>query len=200
MITRATLSSVVQGLPKYRSMLAGNTGYVPPSFESISTTVLSSNTGWVNLTSIPSTYKHLQVRIVGRCLQSGSSQSLVSMICNSDQTNSYSWHRLFGDTSFVNAANAITQPYAYIGDVPTNGWNSNIFGAMIIDILDYASTSKFKTIRAQGGWSADGAGRSNLFSGLWQKTTAINELSFSNQNNAQDWTAGTTFSLYGIKG
>lgn len=200
MITRAKLSSVLQGLPKYRSMLAGNSAYAPAAFESIATTTLSSSTGWINFSSIPQTYKHLQVRIMGRCLQGGSAQSDISCVLNNDQTSSYAFHRVRGNTATADAAGAASTAYANIGFVPTNGYTSNIFGVLIVDIHNYTSSTQYKTIRAQGGFEADGSGISGLYSGLWSKTNAITDLSFSNQNNAYDWTTGTVISLYGIKG
>jgi hypothetical protein len=183
-----------------RSMLVGNSPYSPPAFNSIATTTLSASTGWINFSSIPQTYKHLQIRIMGRCLQGGSAQSDVSCVLNNDQTSSYSWHRVRGNTSTADATGSATQAYANIGFVPTNGYTANIFGVLIVDIYNYTSTTQNKTIKAQGGFEADGSGISGLFSGLWQKTNAVTDLSFSNQNNAYDWTAGTIISLYGIGG
>ncbi len=173
---------------------------LPSSFESIATTTLSSSTGWVNFSSIPQTYKHLQIRIMGRCLQGGSAQSDVSCVLNNDQTSSYAFHRVRGNTATVDATGSSSTAYANIGFVPTNGYTSGIFGVLIVDIHDYASTTKYKIIRSQGGFTADGSGISGLYSGLWLKTNAVTDLSFSNQNNAQDWTTGTVISVYGIKG
>lgn len=183
-----------------RSMLVGNPPFIPTDFESIATVVLSSSTGYVGFSSIPSTYKHLQVRILGRSLQTGSSAGLISALCNGDQTNSYSFHLLNGNGSAAAASGSATQNRADIGYVPTNGYASGIFGTLIIDYIDYASTTKFKTIRAFSGFDGNGSGTVGLGSGLWQKTTAINTLDFSNANNSFDWAVGTTVSLYGIKG
>jgi hypothetical protein len=202
MISRAALSTIVQGQPKYRSMLAGNAGYVPPSFESIATVTLSSPTGWVNFSSIPSTYKSLQMRITGRSSQSGGPNvSDVSMVCNDDVTNSYSWHYLRGTGNTTLASNGSTTNRANIGFVPY-GPDTQLFGGVVIDIHDYAVTTKYKTIRAISGFGGnnDNAGNILIASGLWQKTAAITTLSFSNNNNANDWASGSVFSLYGIKG
>lgn len=87
-----------------------------------------------------------------------------------------------------------------IGYVPTNGYSSNIFGVLIIDIHNYTLTTQNKTIRAFSGFDTNGAGVVSLNSGLWQNTNAVTQLSFSNENNGFDWLAGTTVSLYGIKG
>jgi hypothetical protein len=170
------------------------------SYESIATVTLSASQGWTGFSSIPSTYKHLQVRIMGRSLQTGSSAGIISTLCNGDQTSSYSWHWLKGDGASATASGAATQNRADIGYVPTNGYTSGIFGTLIIDYIDYASTSKYKTIRAFSGFDGNGTGTTALGSGLWQKTNAITAIDFSNVNNSYDWAVGSTFALYGIKG
>ena len=68
----------------------------------------------------------------------------------------------------------------------------------IIDIIDYASTTKNKTVRAFFGLDLNGSGSVTLGSGLWMNTNAITDI---NINAAADpMAAGSTFALYGIKG
>lgn len=183
-----------------RSMLVGNPAYSPPAYESISSTTLSATTGWVTLGSIPQTYTSLQVRILGRCQQTGSAASLVSMGINGDQTSSYSWHWARGNGSAVASDGAASSNRMDIGYVPTNGYTSGFFGSLIIDIYNYTSTTQNKTVRAYSGFDGNGSGTVALGSGAFLKTNAITDIAFSNQNNAFDWSVGTTFSLYGIKG
>jgi hypothetical protein len=74
---------------------------------------------------------------------------------------------------------------------------TNMFGAGVIDILDYANTNKYKTSRLLGGEDLNGSGRVYLMSSNWQKTTAITQidLSFETGNCMQY----SQFALYGIK-
>jgi hypothetical protein len=83
-----------------------------------------------------------------------------------------------------------------------NNATSGIFGVSIIDIHDYASTTRNKTFRFLTGNDRNGAGILALFSGLWMSTSAITSLTFvpNNIGGAQTFISGTTFSLYGIKG
>jgi hypothetical protein len=73
---------------------------------------------------------------------------------------------------------------------------SNTYGVFIIDILDYANTNKYKTVRTLGGYDANGSGVVSLRSNSWRNTSAITSVKF--------YTGGTTsdsrFALYGIKG
>jgi hypothetical protein len=75
---------------------------------------------------------------------------------------------------------------------------TNMFGAGVIDILDYADTNKYKTCRLLGGQDLNGGGRVYSMSSNWQKTAAITQidLSFETGNCMQY----SSFALYGIKG
>jgi hypothetical protein len=73
---------------------------------------------------------------------------------------------------------------------------ASIFGAGIVDILDYANTNKYKTLRALAGVDFNGSGRVGLTSGLWQSTSAINAITLEGSSFVQY----SSFALYGIKG
>jgi hypothetical protein len=74
-----------------------------------------------------------------------------------------------------------------------------MFGALVMDILDYTSTTKNKTIKTLTGADVNGAGNVWLFSGLWFKSPeAITSIKFT--TNGLTYQTGTQFALYGIKG
>jgi len=75
---------------------------------------------------------------------------------------------------------------------------ANIYAVSVIDILDYANTSKNKTIRALDGMDANGSGQVILNSGLWINTAAITSVTL--QASASSFTTASHFALYGIKG
>lgn len=174
----------------------------PNSYESIATVLVGSGgSSPITFTSIPSTYKHLQIRLLAQTNRAASVDSL-QLNFNSDTGSNYSWHTVQGDGSNANALGFATQTYARIGDGTIGGatGSGGQFGAGVIDILDYASTNKNKTIRGLTGVDENGAGRVGLGSGLWQNSsTAISSISIAPQ-------AGTlflqysSFALYGIKG
>ena len=81
------------------------------------------------------------------------------------------------------------------------------FGESIIDIIDYASTTKNKTIRTFSGWDGNAAGAGNdgvvaLHSSLatGTGTTAVSSISMYCYASGENFLAGSTFALYGIKG
>lgn len=197
MITRLTSSAVTQGLPKYRSMLAG----IPlPGYESIASQTLGSNTTTITFSSIPSTYQHLQIRLIGRFSDTGIGIDFMYVRFNGVTTSTYTRHRLFGDGTTVTAAgNASVSSIAISNTIPFNGTTAGIFGAAIIDIHDYASTTKNKTLRAFSGCDLNGTGNINLNSGILDSTSAITSIDlFGSTGN--NWVTGSTFALYGIRG
>ena len=71
-------------------------------YESISTvTVGAGGTSSISFSSIPSTYKHLQIRFIGTCTVSGEYSQAVYMRVNSDTGSNYSRHSLGGNGSTI---------------------------------------------------------------------------------------------------
>jgi hypothetical protein len=67
----------------------------------------------------------------------------------------------------------------------------------IINLIDYSSTSKNKTIRVTQGTDKNGSGVLQLHSGAWYNTNAINSVNIFSQG--ANFNTGTTIALYGIK-
>jgi hypothetical protein len=68
---------------------------------------------------------------------------------------------------------------------------------MICDVLDYANTNKFKTLRSLTGNDRNGSGSIWLDSGLWRSTSAITSIKFTTGTAFAQY---SQFALYGIKG
>ena len=78
-------------------MLAGNTAYNPPNFYSLATTLVGAGgSSTVTFSSIPSGYKHLQIRAIARTNRSAG-VDIMSMRMNSDTGNNYADHLVYGD-------------------------------------------------------------------------------------------------------
>lgn len=167
------------------------------SYESIATATGTGSSGTITFSSIPSTYTHLQVRILGRSDTAAVTQTAV-LTLNNDTGANYAYHTLLGDGTIVSAAgtaSASNIPRIYsVG----NNATASVMSVGIIDIHDYASTTKNKTVRIWTGDDRNGSGRTALSSGLWQSTTAVSRLDIITA--AGNWTTATKFALYGIKG
>lgn len=159
----------------------------------------SAGSATVSFTSIPSTYKHLQVRALIRGTASASAIS-ANMQFNSDTGSNYSYHELYGNGTSAQASAGATQTRFFLhGNAPAATALASSFGVAVMDILDYASTSKYKTTRCLDGMDVNGSGGYILLdSGSWQNTNAISSIQIapSSGNFAQY----SQFALYGIKG
>jgi hypothetical protein len=153
---------------------------VPTSYESIDTvTVGSGGSASVSFTSIPADYTHLQVRGILRSTRA-LSQAGVLFRLNSDTGSNYSFHGLLGDGSGAFSNGSTNDTYINMGEFPAGNASSGIFGAFVVDILDYKDTNKYKTIRLLAGVDVNGTvatfGVVGLTSGLWQNTNAITSI------------------------
>ena len=170
------------------------------SYESIATvTVGAGGSSSISFSSIPSTYKHLQVRLIGKVTTSGTSDTYAKLSFNSDTTyTNYNGHDLYGDGASV--ASGYDYSAAYTGLVlqrfPNAGVTST-FGTAVIDILDYTNTNKYKVTRGLGGYDKNGAGFLGFYSGLWRNTAAVTDITITpGQDN---WAQYSSFALYGVK-
>jgi hypothetical protein len=185
-------------------ILAGVGAGPSGDYQSIATTTVgSSGQSTITFGSIPSTYKHLQIRYIARNSGTGDNFIALKWIFNSDSTAVYSNHYIYGNGSVTGSAALTSTTSAggagLLGMIHDNATGyTNMFGAGVIDILDYANTNKYKTCRLLGGEDLNGSGRVYLMSSNWQKTTAITQIDLSFETgNCMEY---SQFALYGIKG
>jgi hypothetical protein len=164
--------------------------------EPIATNLLSSTASTVTFSNIPQGYKHLQIRFISR---NTVVNDQLGMQFNLDGGSNYARHELSGFGS-INAY-ASTSQIQIIGvgfeAYSTNA--ANMFGVGIIDILDYANTNKYKTVRSITGYDTNGGGGVGIVSGLWMNTAPITTIAM-NQQGGGNFAINSRFSLYGIKG
>ena len=170
---------------------------LPTSFESIATTTVGAGgTSSVTFSSIPSDYTHLQVRGILRSTRA-LSQAGVLFRLNSDTGGNYSFHGLIGNGSSASAYGYTSQTYINMGELPAASATSGIFGAFVVDILDYKDTNKYKTVRLLTGQDRNGAGEISFLSGNWRNTNAITSITILESiSNMAEY---SHFALYGIK-
>ena len=160
------------------------TASVPTNYESIATVIVGATAvSTISFTSIPSTYKHLQVRAIGRT-NSNEDRAALSLMINSDNGNNYVTHGLatggssadgFNFTGQAGSGNQIGGSSTFTASLAA----ANTFGMSIIDILDYTNTNKYKVIKTLAGQEQDTtSGRTGLYSGLWSNTAAVTTLTF----------------------
>jgi hypothetical protein len=184
----------------YFATAGGGLSYAP-SFEHIAT-VSGTSTATISLSSIPSTYKHLQVRFTGRTTLSTSGVQMY-IRANSDTGGNYSNHvlRRNGTSGVIGSYNLTSYMSSNVELIPGSDEGANIVAAGIIDILDYKETTKFKTFKMSAGLGTKYVSslfQNVLMGGNWRSTSAIDSLQFTLYSG--NWSTLSTFSLYGIKG
>lgn len=171
------------------------------SFESIATvTVGSGGASTIDFNSIPSTYSHLQLRGLARIATGGGAGTDALVLrFNSDSGSNYtSNHVLYGNgSSALAGATSASQTSGFVVNFPASGATSNAFGVFVADILDYANTNKYKTVRGLGGYDGnDTNGIVTLRSFAWMNTNAVTSITLSYFADIAQY---SHFALYGIK-
>jgi hypothetical protein len=171
------------------------------SYESIATANGTGSSATITFSSIPSTYKHLQIRGISRDTSGSGDTTTLIIRYNSTAGTSYATHRLWGNGANAYASGNANYDGFYLGNLTTQGGAvASNHGAVIVDIIDYASTTKYKTSRALGGASGDNSAYDiDLTSYVFMSTSAITTIELICPSGS-NYTTTTTFALYGIKG
>lgn len=169
----------------------------PTSYESIATvTVGSGGQSSITFTSIPSTFKHLQIRGL---LRTNRGLAYDSFNLTANGGTSYSGHVFEGDGGSASAAGAGSQTSINYNGIAGNGGTASSFAAIVLDVLDYSNTTTNKTFRYLHGYDLNGSGKVSLASGAALSTSAISSLTFVPQNSSL-FVQYSQLALYGIKG
>lgn len=189
---------------KSRSLLVGNTAFNPSSYESIASTTLTSSNTTITFNSIPSTYQHLQIRALAKTTITSLYGSDIIVRFNGTAGTSYATHSLIGDGSTATGDSLTNIDGVYVrGSVMDDASSqTDMWGVSIIDIHDYASTTKNKTVRAFAGIDGNTSNsyyKVALSSGVYLSTSAVSSITIV-ATGGGTYKSGSTFALYGIKG
>lgn len=170
------------------------------SYELISTSVINTNTKTVSFTSIPTSYTHLYIRGV---MQDTGNTGLAIRV-NESSTIQYRWNRVRRSDSSVQSTISTTDTEILIGSIAYNATSSGyLYNPVHMTIHSYANTSYYKDFTAYSGYLgvtfAGGQASTNVGSIL--TTSAISSVQLiCNLGGSANFTSGTYFSLYGLKG
>jgi len=175
-----------RGYGGLRSAVAGG------NFDSIASVTLASNADTMGFTSIPGTYKHLQIRGIfnSTAVRNGTPRFTLN---GDGASGNYSVQGIKNST--INNENGINQAYMFL-DTQLPGF----FNCFTLDIFDYANTNKFKTFQFRQGVSDyTGSEFYDVFgTGNYRSLSAITSFSLQDQQ-VSDLTTLSTIALYGIK-
>lgn len=187
------------GLSPLSSASNSITPTVPPtSFESIATATPNSTS--VTFSSIPQTYKHLQIRGVVRSATYGGAADYYSIRINGDSGANYNASGLgCTNTSVSSFDRNGGQTEIFAGEFPGAVAGADQFGGIVIDIFDYTNTNKNKTIKFYNESIRYGQGSAGINSGLWVNAAAITSISLNGYFGG-GFANYSQLALYGIKG
>ena len=121
---------------------------------------------------------------------------------NSDTAANYSQHfiRAYGATPDIYLTGTANTSNMWIGLLPTSfsGYGTT-YAATIFDVLNYADTNTYKTLRTINGVDSNSAtyGYANFGSGSWRSTSAVNNINIV--ATGRTFAQYSSFALYGIK-
>ena len=179
----------------------------PGTCESIATVIVpSAGAATVTFSNIPQNYAHLQIRVLGRTNRALTLDQFKINFNSDTASNYYAYHAVYGDGGTAYSGVDTTATYTQISRIPGANATTGVFGAFNIDILDYTSTSKNKTIRTLGGFDTNGIvssypGEIWFQSSLWKPTSiaAITQIDIAPISSTA-FVQYSHFALYGIRG
>lgn len=194
-ITRLTTNGLTG--TKYDTVSADNY-YMEP----IATTLVGAGgSATVTFSNIPQGYKHLQIRMIARTNRANSGGGdYLKINFNGDTGTNYAYHEVYGNGTTAAAQAATSSAFGFLERAADAGATSGMFGAILTDILDYANTNKYKTLRFLGGYDNNSTGGSVMLgSSLWMNTAPITSIVLT-QGGGTSFAQYSRFSLFGLKG
>lgn len=186
-----------------RSVMAGNSLILPGDYESIATvSVGAGGQSTISFSSIPQTFSHLQLRLYIRTNRNVNDGDYLLMRFNGISTAAsyYGQHYVRGNGSAVLAAADGTYTASFIERFPALNTTSAVFGAAVIDILDYKDTNKNKVWRSLSGYDGNGDTNANirLASGMLLSTPAISSIDLTS-GTGSNFVQYSHAALYGVR-
>ena len=159
----------------------------------------------VDFTSIPATYKHLEISCTTNTNQAGSYRGAWMMTLNGDTGSNYGYLGVsqgngFGSPTY-SSNEASTAPVT-MGYGPAiaagSGSGGDMVGSWNLWFWNYANTTFHKPYYASSGYASGGAWVMMEMGGIWRNTTAINQIKLEVYNTGSDkWLAGCQYILAG---
>jgi len=155
------------------------------TYEPIATYSATGSVATYSFTSISSAYTDIVAVISGNTTNAN-----MCMRFNGDSTSTYSRTVLRGNgTSATSFLQSSQTELVLDGSYSTPGQN------FIVNVMNYSNATSYKTVLSRSNNAGLGLDQEV---GLWRNTAAINRIDFL-FSGAGNFTAGTTFNLYGIK-
>lgn len=174
-------------------------------FEQIAIASGTGSSSSITFSSIPSGYKHLQIRFTGKSTGTSSTSSANCWVrFNSDTGTNYQYQTYTGNGATISTDRGSGKTEIIVSSIilSSNAAFASMMGNGIIDIVDYSDTNKYKVIKVLGGFDTNlttgVVGRTLGGGGIWSSTSAITSIQL--ETSTGSWATSSQFALYGIKG
>ena len=167
---------------------------MPNTFVLIATaTVGAGGAPTIDLTSIPSSYTDLCLKLSMRTTRSATEDAAI-LTFNGSASN-YRENRFWADASSVSAYNGTTIEAQYANAASSAASN---FASLEMYITNYASTTQYKSFNYASAYQNTATPMYTVYlDGIWSDTAAINRITLDPVYG--DFVQYTTATLYGIK-
>jgi hypothetical protein len=168
-----------------------------PAYDSIASFTGGNNTT-ISFTSIPQTYKHLELRVYGRT-NATSAGAIDGWMTFNSVTSNYNWHEVAGYSNTIKNAGAAvnTTQINFMRNCLPRASESG-YGFAVATILNYTS-SIYKSVNVRSGYCNASNGLLSVTTGSSTVSSAITRMDLTIEGGAT-WTSDTTLQLFGIKG
>lgn len=181
-------------------ILAASGAGVASDFELIQTTIISTDQNLVSFNNIQSLtdYKDLRIIFSARSNFSGDNAYNLTVLFNNDSNANYNLARMFWNTSGGPSisTNVNAGGFFLVNCLPGSLVPGATWGSGVIDIFDWQA-NKAKSLLAQVGAITSGELGQCFSYGAW-RTDALTSIDLSSVSGIL--AAGSTFSLYGLRG
>ena len=168
---------------------------MPSTYDKIQAFTASGSQSQIDFTTISQSYTDL-VLIMNALQASPSVNQTRIRVGNSsiDTGSNYSQTILYGNGTNALSTRASSQSYIDFDYIAAPGISGNP-NTIIGNFMNYSNTTTNKTILHRASQATSGT---DAIVSLWRSTSAIDAIRvFTSSGN--NWTAGSTFTLYGIK-
>jgi len=159
----------------------------------------SGSSNLLSFSNIPSTYQDLMIVLNARSTNASTTTQAIMFFNGDTGPSNYSATWLDGNGSSATSGRQSNFAQLYCVDgMPAASATAGIFSSTTIQILNYTSTSTFKTVLIRQAADLNGSGLTRLTIGLWRATpAAITSLGINTVSG--NYATGSTIALYGIR-
>jgi hypothetical protein len=194
-ISRFAASRVTQGLPKYQSAWDQD-GVQQGALVPIGQVISTGASGNLVFTSIPQGYRDLKLIVNGRSTHIGTTS--FSIYLNNTGATGWSETRLIANNTTI-TTDRLTSSSPTYGLILETAWistSAGVFNAAEIDILNYSSSSTYKSAFGRNAFEQGTTGITEMVIATWANNAAVTTVEVATNGN---WVGGSTATLYGVK-